>query len=290
VLWLSLHDITPRVIAVRQAVYCHNPSPFYRISLREALQDPKFLVFNQLYALLYRVFIRRNYCVIVQQNWLREEFIRRLGELPVVVAYPRLRAEATHLSPLVKRPFVFLYPSLPRVFKNLETLCKAVAILDCRGVDGFEVRLTLDGQENSYARWLKRKFGALTKIRFIGRLNSGEMASQYGEASAVVFPSKLETWGLPISEAKEHRLPLLVADLPYAHETVGSYDFVSFFPVESAETLADLMESMINLTWVPTGCDFIRPSAPFAQDWASLWKFLIDGLPLATACNSEKAE
>lgn len=68
VLWLSLHDITPRVLAKRQAVYCHNPSPFYRISLREALLEPKFFLFNQLYALLYRVLIHRNFCVIVSSN------------------------------------------------------------------------------------------------------------------------------------------------------------------------------------------------------------------------------
>ena len=28
VLWLSLHDTTPNVVADRRAVYCHNPFPF----------------------------------------------------------------------------------------------------------------------------------------------------------------------------------------------------------------------------------------------------------------------
>ena len=28
-LWFSLHDTTPRVKAKRQAVYCHNPFPFF---------------------------------------------------------------------------------------------------------------------------------------------------------------------------------------------------------------------------------------------------------------------
>jgi glycosyltransferase involved in cell wall biosynthesis len=288
-LWLSLHDITPRVISARQAVYCHNPSPFYRIGLREALQEPKFLVFNQLYGLLYRIFIRRNYCIIVQQSWLREEFIRRMGTLPFVVAYPSLRVDVVPSSPDPSGPFVFLYPALPRVFKNLETLCEAVEILVCRGVGGFEVRLTLGGQENRYARWLHRKYGAISQIRFIGRQKKAEMTTHYREASAVVFPSKLETWGLPISEAKAQHRPLLVADLPYAHETVGSYDLVSFFPVEAAQALADLMESMINRTWVPTGNDPVKPSAPFAPDWGSLWGILTAGLPLVKMSDSEKA-
>lgn len=281
-LWLSLHDITPRVSAARQAVYCHNPSPFYRIGLREALMEPTFLMFNQFYALLYRLFIRRNHCVIVQQDWLRAEFIRRMGPLPVVVAHPSFRAAERLGAPKRGPAFVFIYPALPRVFKNIETLCKATQLLVSRGVGGFEVRLTLDGSENRYARWLRNRFGDTAHVRFIGRQTKDEMAAHYGEASAVVFPSKLETWGLPITEGKAQRLPLLVADLPYARETVGTYDLVSFFPAESAELLADLMQSMIEQTWQPTGNRQPCPAAPFAPDWASLWGMLTSGLPSVT--------
>jgi glycosyltransferase involved in cell wall biosynthesis len=244
--------------------------------------EPTFLMFNQLYALLYRLFIRRNYCVIVQQDWLRAEFIRRMGQLPVVVAHPSMQIDRLASTPKPRPTFVFIYPALPRVFKNVETLCKAAQILASRGGSGFEVRLTLDGSENRYAGWLRNRFGDTAQVRFIGRQTKDEMAAHYGEASAVVFPSKLETWGLPITEGKAQRLPLLVADLPYARETVGTYDLVSFFPAESAEALADLMQSMIEQTWRPTGNHHPDPAAPFAPDWASLWGILISGLSSAT--------
>ena len=41
-LWFSLHDMTPNVESELQAVYCHNPSPFYKLSLRDYFTDPKF--------------------------------------------------------------------------------------------------------------------------------------------------------------------------------------------------------------------------------------------------------
>lgn len=280
-LWLSLHDITPRVSAARQAVYCHNPSPFYRIGLREALMEPTFLMFNRFYALLYRVFIRRNYCVIVQQNWLRDEFIKRMGQLPIVVAHPSMPTIEKASTRATGSKFVFIYPALPRVFKNIETLCEAAQILASRGINGFEVRLTLDGAENRYARWLRNRFGDTAQVRFIGRQTKDQMTAHYGDASAVVFPSKLETWGLPITEAKAQRRPLLVADLPYARETVGNYDLVSFFPADSPEALADLMQSMVAKTWQPAGNHHADPVSPFAPDWASLWGILTDGLPTA---------
>ena len=277
-LWLSLHDFTPRVLASRQAVYCHNPSPFYRISLHESLQEPIFFLFNLLYIWLYRAFIRRNYYVIVQQQWLRAEFNKRFGQIPVVVAHPVARPDHSPRVHPSGPVFIFLYPALPRVFKNLETLCRAAQLLTCRGVSGFEIRLTTDGCENRYARWLCNQFGETPHVRFIGRQTQDEMRSQYSQASAVVFPSKLETWGLPITEAKNHQIPLLVADLPYAHETVGAYDLVSFFPADSPAVLADLMQSMLDKSWHPTGNQHSTPASPFAPDWASLWGMLIDGL------------
>lgn len=281
VLWLSLHDITPRVSAVRQAVYCHNPAPFYRIGLREALMEPTFLMFNRFYALLYRIFIHRNSYVVVQQNWLRDEFLRRMGELPIVVAHPSLQLSEKKSSHASTSTFVFIYPALARVFKNIETLCMAARILASRNIRDFEVRLTIDGTENRYASWIRKQFADVVQVRFMGRQTKNQMTSHYGEADAVVFPSKLETWGLPITEAKARGRPLLVADLPYAHETVGNYDLVSFFPAESPEALADLMQSMVVEKWQPTGNRQTDPAPLFAPNWLSLWGILTHGLPTA---------
>ena len=227
--WLSLHDITPRVHARHQAVYCHNPAPFYRVHPREILQEPKLLLFSLLYGSLYRLNIRRNRHVIVQQEWLRQEFFRHFGPLPMVVAHP-----SQSLLPkngILKQVdhYVFLYPTLSRVFKNIEIIGEAVKLLQARGVRNFEVRLTIDGTENRYARWLKRRFGQLPNLRFLGLQSHDRMLEHYKEGNALLFPSRLETWGLPITEAKQHQLPMLVAEVPYAHETVGEYDLVSFF-------------------------------------------------------------
>ena len=49
------------------------------------------------------------------------------------------------------------------------------------------------------------------------------MKKLYSKANALIFPSKLETWGLPISEAIDYKIPIMVAKLEYARETLGSY-------------------------------------------------------------------
>jgi len=277
-LWLSLHDITPNVCARRQAVYCHNPSPFYRLTLRESLLDPTFFAFNKLYSFIYKLNIRRNHHVVVQQKWLRKEFMQRYGARSVVVAHPvdpvssgareRRRSDIT----------VFFFPALSRFFKNFEVICEAVALLAAKGVNQFEVRLTIDGKENRYSVGLFKRFSALGAIRFIGRQNQAQMAAQYAAADCLLFPSRLETWGLPITEAKGLKMPMLVADVPYAHETVGTYDKVRFFPATDAVALAALMEDFIAGRLRFDHVVEADPAAPFAKDWSGLLRILTAGL------------
>lgn len=277
-LWLSLHDITPRVDARRQAVYCHNPAPFFRPTFAESRLEPTLLLFSLFYRFLYGAFIRRNRFVIVQQDWLRCEFRRMFGALDVVVAHPQPNLTVRPVVACDGKPFVFLYPALPRVFKNFETLAEATQILQGRGCRDFEVRFTLSGTENAYSKALHDRYGHIPALRWIGRQTGAQMLEQYGRCGAVVFPSRLETWGLPISEAKAYGRPLLVADLPYAHESVGSCDSVSFFDPKDPQQLADLMQSMLEGRWKASVVQAAPLAAPSAADWPGLWALLVEGL------------
>ncbi len=288
-LWLSLHDMTPRVIARRQAVYCHNPSPFYRASLVEARYDPRFFLFNKFYMLLYRAFIARNFAVIVQQSWIRDAFRKVTGHPHIIVARPgaadatdrrdAVDAQCSALrTPQPGRPLRLLYPALPRVFKNAETLCEAVSRLPDHLASSVDLRLTFDGTENGWARELARRYNGVRGISLIGRQDRSGMTAEYQRCDAVLFPSRLETWGLPITEAKSFGKPLLAADLPYAHETVGDYGNVRFVAANDVGAWTEEIAHMASGRWEPQDHQAIRPSAPYLDDWPSLWRYLAAGL------------
>ncbi len=275
--WLSLHDMTPFIGSCPQAVYCHNPAPFYRItSFREVWQEPTLLMFNLFYRYLYGMGIHRNKYVIVQQDWLRREFERLFKVKNVIVSYP-LTAVAQVKSTPEKPPkenFIFLYPALPRVFKNIQMLCEAVKILNLQGITGFEVRLTMDGSENRFAAYLTGQYAGTPNLAFIGRQSHRQMMEQYTDCDCVLFPSRLETWGLPISEAKSYGKPLLVAELPYAHETVGDYDKVAFVDSRSAADWAENMRCAMMGRQVFSVAHIENPHEPFVRDWQALLKLL----------------
>lgn len=287
-LWLSLHDMTPRVMARRQAVYCHNPSPFYRANLNEAKFDPRFFLFNKLYMQLYKLLITRNHSVIVQQSWLRDAFARATAHPNIVVARPGSverdgNAAAQVAAPPLRRataerPLRLLYPALPRVFKNAEVLGEAVRLLPSTVTSIIDVRLTIDGTENRWAGELAGRYKGIAGISFIGRQGRAAMAAEYEQCDAVLFPSRLETWGLPITEAKAFGKPLLVADLPYAHETVGNYAGARFVAADDPQAWANEVFRLVHQRWEPEPHHVTEPAQPYFPDWPSLWRYLVAGL------------
>jgi glycosyltransferase involved in cell wall biosynthesis len=256
-------------------VYCHNPSPFYRVSWREAWHSPAFALFTLFYGALYGINIRRNNYIVVQQEWLRDAFVERYLVAPhrVIVSHPILHAVSASRPARPVR--VFVYPTLARPFKNVELIGEAVRRLEREPGWNGEVRVTIDPADGRYARWLYRRYGDLRSLHFIGRQDRAGMRQLYAEADCLIFPSRLETWGLPISEAKAAGLPLVVADLPYARETVGTYDRVTFVPVGDGDRLAEILLATVSGAGSFSSVTRAEPAAPFAHDWPALLHLLI---------------
>ena len=278
-LWLSLHDITPNVRASRRAVYCHNASPFYRQNWNRFFKTPLRFLYTRYYSELYRINIRKNDYVIVQQQWIRNEFVRmyRLVPKKVVVSLPGGRESLPHAvtDGHDSSPFLFFYPALPREFKNYEVLCEAVSHLEQCGFTGFELILTMDGGENEYAKRIKERYGHLKSIKFVGLQTKEQVEHLYAHVHCLVFPSLLESWGLPISEFKSYDKPMLVADLPYAYETTGGYEKVRYFDPYDAPALAVQMELFIKGEAVYNGRGDVVYEEPLCRNWAELFKLLI---------------
>jgi glycosyltransferase involved in cell wall biosynthesis len=271
-LWVSLHDITPNVNARRQYVYCHNPAPFYSGG-SVWRYEPSFELFRRFYKYLYQINIHRNEGVIVQQQWLREEFINRYKIEPgkVIVALPERRSgqvlDKFHQRD-VNKPFLIIYPALPRPFKNFEVLLEAMILL---GSFAIKLIVTIGGRENRYARNLYKRYKFLKSVEFAGFMDHSEIMRLHGKADAMVFPSKLETWGLPMSEFKCSGKPILAANLPYAHETLLDYAHKYYFEPDDHVGLANLIKTLCDGSLPPQPRpETLEYDRPMAKNWREL--------------------
>ena len=280
-LWLSLHDMTPNVRADKRVVYCHNGIIFYNVKKEDIISEFKMFMFSKFYKYVYRINIRKNDFVVVQQDWIRKRFKEFFKIKNVIVAHPNvviddLDLEKTRENNMKIIKNSFLYPAFPRIFKNFEVICEAVKILEEKNITDFTVYLTVDGSENSYSKKLFEKYKDLKNIKFLGLLKRKEFMKYYESSENIIFPSKLETWGLPISEAKIFGKNILLADLEYAHETLGNYENVMFFEPDDAKKLAEKMEILINGENIKFDGNLEKSiENPFCRNWKELFDILL---------------
>ena len=280
-LWFSLHDTTPNVTADRQAVYCQTSFPFFKWKMQDFRFDFKIPLFAMFTRFAYRINVHRNNYLIVQQEWLREGLSKMLGVPPAqfIVAPPEHNNQRLFKESENHSTATFIYAATPDCHKNFETLCKAAELLeDEKGKDHFKVVLTLKGNENSYARWLHDRWGHVTSIEFAGFMTKERLYQTYNDSCCLVFPSRVETWGLPISEYMGTGHPMILSDLPYAHETAAGSRLTTFFTFNDAHALKEKMKAVLDNDL----SDFhpIERSAsapPVAASWEEIFKILLNG-------------
>lgn len=272
--WLSMHDITPNVIAKHRYVYCHNPSPFNEMTLSDARFGIKYYLFSKFYKYLYKINIKKNDAVIVQQNWMRKEFCKmyKLPNEKVIVSRPNLPNVGHFMDKSNKEEFISVFPSFPRYYKNFQVACEASRIIS-KTSKNFKLYITLSGNENAYSKWLLNKYGNDKNIVFCGLLSRKKLFELYERSNCMLFMSKLETWGMPITEYKVTGKPLVVADLPYAHETVGDYDKVAFISTDDATKLAEAIKKIIKSKDIGKSVS-TSVEKPYAKGWDELLRMI----------------
>ena len=277
-LWFSLHDTSPSVVAQRRAVYCHNSYSFYKWKLHDLIFAPKIALFALFTKYIYKTNILRNNYLVVQQEWFRKAMSKMFGVdySKIIVAKP---SQAIEKAASIAEPFerfTFIFAGSPNSHKNFEVICRAAALLEKQGINDFRVCITVSGKENKYAGWLYENWGGLQTVDFIGFQSKENLLQYYEKSSCLIFPSKVESWGLPISEYAQYHKPMLLADLPYAHETAAGAKLVSYFNPESADELAAKMQALIKGDKSAFVSEpFLEHKEPYAENWKELFEILL---------------
>lgn len=248
-LWLSMHDITPRVLADNVVTYVHNPSPFYTLKLQDIYFSPTFALFVLLYKYVYKWGIDRNNCIVVQQSWIKKKFDEIAPEVNKIIAKPKVDFKQVLFSSNFKKKYdrkFFFYPTLPRIFKRIEDFLRVAEFFNRIGCVEFYFIITISGKENNYSRWLFKRFNYLPNVVWLGHVDRGEVFNLYREAHCLIFTSHLETWGLPLTEFSMTNKPIIVPDLPYVYETLSRYPK---FAVYDARNIIKLFELTLKIAY-----------------------------------------
>jgi glycosyltransferase involved in cell wall biosynthesis len=145
---------------------------------------------------------------------------------------PRTGAEATSLAPY------FLCVGNSKPYKNIATALRAFA--RCAG-DLPGVRLVVIGRGDSRAMLsaLARQLGIEDRVTFSGFANTGQLVDSLHGALALIFPSFVEGFGLPVLEAMAAGCPVIGSTCPTVAEIGGPHALLCdpFSPEEFARAM-----------------------------------------------------
>ncbi|MBK3464734.1 glycosyltransferase family 4 protein [Pseudomonas sp. MF6776] len=159
-----------------------------------------------------------------------------------------LRAANEVIDPHLKRLFstpdpVFLMVSTIEPRKNHDYLLDA---FDLAWAAGSQARLCIAG----HIGW--KRDALLSRVRnhpefnrrlfMFNDLSDTSLEHAYTHAKALVFPSYVEGFGLPLVEAMQRGLPAMGSDIPIFREIGG--EFMAYFDLNQPQTLTDLINTL----------------------------------------------
>lgn len=112
----------------------------------------------------------------------------------------------------------FIYPAAGDEHKNHTALLNAWILL---GKDNIypKLYLTVHPKYKDLNYHIKRCVNEFNlNIENFGELEYTEILSQYNRMSALIYPSKIESFGLPLIEANAMSLPIIAAELDYVRD------------------------------------------------------------------------
>jgi len=108
------------------------------------------------------------------------------------------------------------------------------------------LRLVMVGEKDIFMRRLEEKAATsgLKNVEFRGRVADGQLSDLYFNASAFVYPTHFEGFGLPPLEALACGCPVVASDIPVLREVLGK-NGATYFRLGDADGILAAVESVL---------------------------------------------
>lgn len=228
---LSLQNVVIPYTKVKQILYIHNSLPFidYSFAFRE---NKKLWIYQNIIGKNIISSIKKADKVIVQTKWMKKACMDKANveRKKIDVVYPKISTSIDNFFEANETSLkTFFYPANGMYYKNHRLIVEACKGLKKQNIDGYKVLFTLKGNENEHIKKLyKEVIKHKIPIQFVGEISREDVFELYTK-SILIFPSYIETFGLPILEAKLHRGIILASDCPFSHEILDDYKNAYFF-------------------------------------------------------------
>lgn len=248
---LSLQNIdTPARGGYPLALYMHQSLPFQKDYKLSFLNPAERKIAWRQYLLKYPIkfSIGRARVTFVQTRWLADSILEICPQSEVYSIGFNIAPKSKMADIERQRSDMFFYPAPASPYKNHQLIHQALQILKKEGFD-LSNKMTLTLKEADLGKVVTGGLSPdeLEWYRCVGWITAEEVHKEYSR-SILVFPSLVESLGLPLYEAKETGATIVAPDLPYAREALYGYPNAIWFASANPSSLADALKKSLSLS------------------------------------------
>lgn len=244
---LSLQNKAINSNGIKQSVFVQN-CIFFSDYTFNVFNDTRLWIYKNIIGRIVKSSFKEAEEIIVQSNWMKELISQKCNfdKTKIKVLEKSRPQQKVFGNYKQKRTNWFFYPASPFSYKNHRIIIDACKILLSRGINDCIFYFTFDKNDNNTSKKIAKEIQKYNlPIKLMGKLNNEEMNDMYMNCN-LIYPSLLETVGLPLLEAQSFNCFIIAADKEYARETVGDYNNVCFFDPYNPEKLSEQIELFKN--------------------------------------------
>lgn len=248
--WLKENNIKPDLLIslqntgvnidkeVYQILYLHQAIPFVDKKWNVLKKsERKFWFYKNIYKYFINQHLDKTDKVIVQAHWLRPKFADKFNYPieKIEVFTPEFNLDFKNIKVnnriiVDNTKFNIFYPASPFIYKNHIAIINALSYLKSNNYDisNFRVYFTFKKEDNLQLWKIIKDNSLESNFVLLGKLEYDQVVAFYNDIDLLVFPSYLETFGLPLIEAANFGKAIVAADEDFSKEVLKGYKGVVF--------------------------------------------------------------
>lgn len=195
-----------------------------------------FWLYKNIYKFFIMQYLKKTSKIIVQAQWIKEKFskkfnydIKNIQVIEPIVQKVNMNKVDNILKS--KCRYRIFYPALPLIYKNHKLIIESLGRIMQENknlLNNVECIFTYKIGDMLKLDKLIEKYQLNKVIKLVGVISYKEVLEYYKTSNLLVFPSYIETFGLPLIEAQQFNLEILTVDLIYSKEVLKDYKKVEF--------------------------------------------------------------
>ena len=239
-------------------------------------QERTLWFYKNIYPFFMSMYLGKKHYVVTQSKWIKNEFSKKFN-FPLEKIHP-IRpiiniTKSKSKKVFSKNEFAIFCPSSAFIYKNNIEIVNALIYLKSmkEDISRFKVYITFTKDSDAELYKIIIQNNLENNFEFIGRITYDDMMAYYSGCDLVVFPSYLETFGLPLLEAASFGKQIIAANEGYSREVISDYPGAKLVDINSPEKWGKMI---LNIS--KNAVTYDRYKADFKESWADMFNLIKD--------------